>query len=57
MTKFLSFDQQCHFFDQKIHHSKFGHMGILMKRLDEMNSVVYMRIFLMGPQNETFFVK
>ena len=41
MTKLLSFG---YFFDKK-YHSKYSHMGIWMKVLDEISSVVHMRIF------------
>ena len=42
LTKFLSFDQFSHFFGQKNHRSKYGHMGVQTKRLDKTNSVVGM---------------
>ena len=46
MTKIFEFRPSLPFFDQKNDHSKYSHMAIKMKRLDDMNSVVYMKIFL-----------
>ena len=40
VTKFLSFDQFCHFFDHKNYDFKYSHMCDT-KRLDETNSTVY----------------
>ena len=40
VPKFFSFDEFCHF-GQTIHDSKYNNKGMLMKRLNEMNSVIF----------------
>ena len=49
MTKFLSFDQICHFFDQKIHHTKYNHMANLIKSHILGNEFIALRRFFKYP--------